>query len=174
LEEAEKEIRAQIDKALKYGIHITHLDNHMGSVLATSPELLKMYQRVGKDYSLPVLIPMNMMGLIAPQLRSSVDTGGVIVNNYIIAYSYAPADKWAGFYDYNLQRLLPGLNELVFHLAFNGDEMKGLTGGVLDYGAAWRQQDYDYATSPGFKAGLKKQGVYLVTWGMIRKAVYGK
>jgi predicted glycoside hydrolase/deacetylase ChbG (UPF0249 family) len=172
--EAEKEIRAQINKALKYGIKLTHIDNHMGSIFLASPGMMMMYQKVGKEYGLPVLIPMNMMKMITPKLLPAVDTNGVIVNNYIVAYAYSPADKWKNFYNYQLQHLKPGLNELVFHLAFNGDEMRAVTGGVVDYGADWRQQDYDYATSAEFKNQLKQQDVYLVTWGMIQKVMYGK
>jgi chitin disaccharide deacetylase len=173
LSEAEKEIRAQINKALKFGIKLTHIDNHMGSIFA-SPDMLKMYQKVGKEYGLPVLIPMNMVKIMAPQLLPSIDANGVIVNQYIVAYASAPADKWKNFYNYSIQQLKSGLNELVFHLAFNGDEMKAIAAGLSDYGAEWRQQDYDYATSSEFKELLKKQGIYMVTWGMIRKVEYGK
>jgi chitin disaccharide deacetylase len=41
-QEAEKELCAQIDKVIASGINPTHLDTHMGSVLA-NPELLKVY-----------------------------------------------------------------------------------------------------------------------------------
>ncbi len=171
--EAEKEIRAQIDKAQKYGIKITHIDNHMGSILA-SADMIKMYQKVGAAYGLPVLIPVNMIKIMAPKLIGSIDSSSVIVNQYVVAFTNTTPDKWKNFYNYKLERLKPGLNELVFHLAFNGDEMKAIAAGITDYGPEWRQQDYDYATSNEFKEELKKQGVYLVTWGMIRKVVYGK
>jgi len=36
--------------------------------------------------------------------------------------------------------LKPGLNELVFHLAFNGDEMRAVAAGEINYGATWCQQ----------------------------------
>ncbi len=172
--EAEKEVRAQIEKAKAFGIKITHIDNHMGSILLASADVVKMYQRVGKEYKLPVLIPMNLYKLMAPKLLPAVDMQGVIVDNYIIAFTLSPPDKWKSFYNNNLQHLKPGLNELIFHLAFNDDEMRAITTGHPDYGAAWRQQDYDYATSDDFRAQLKQQGIYLVTWGAIKKAEYGE
>lgn len=173
VDEAEKEIRAQIEKAKAFGIRITHLDNHMGSILA-SAELMKMFQRVGKEYGLPVLAPINYIRMLAPKLVPVIDTSGVIVDNFIMAYQMTPADKWKNFYNYSLQHLKPGLNELVFHLGFDDDELKAVCTGHPDYGSAWRQQDYNYATSDEFKALLKAQGVYLVTWGDIKKAEYGK
>ncbi|MFI5162519.1 MAG: polysaccharide deacetylase family protein [Sphingobacteriales bacterium] len=173
VDEAEKEIRAQIEKAKAFGINISHLDNHMGSILA-SPELMKMFQRVGKEYKLPVLAPINYIKMLAPKLVPVIDTNGVIVDNFIMAYQMAPADKWKNFYNYSLQHLKPGLNELVFHLGFDDDELKAICAEHPDYGSAWRQQDYNYATSDEFKAMLKAQGVYLVTWGDIKRVEYGK
>ena len=171
IDEAEKEIRAQIEKAKAWGIKITHIDNHMGSILA-SPDVIKMYQRVGRENGLPVLMPMNYLKAVAPKLAPSIDTTTVIVDNYIIAYTMTPAGKWKNFYNYRLQNLKPGLNELVFHLAFDDDEMRAIGAGIIDYGSKWRQQDYDYAVSDEFKAQLKQKGVYLITWAAIKKLQY--
>lgn len=173
VDEAEKEIRAQIDKAIAYGIRITHIDNHMGSILV-SPAMVKMYQRIGREYKLPALIPINYLKMVAPKLVSAIDTPAVIVDNFIMASVMTPTAKWKDFYNYNLQNLKPGLNELVFHLAFDDDEMRAVTTEHADYGSAWRQQDYNYATGDEFKAMLKQKGIYLVTWGMIKRVEYGK
>lgn len=173
VDEAEKELRAQIDKAKAYGIRLTHIDTHMGSVLA-SPDIMRMYQRLGKEYGLMVLAPPSYLKMLAPQLVPLIDTTGVLVDNFIMADKMTPADKWSGFYNYNLQHLKPGLNELVFHLGFDNDELRAVTTGQTDYGSAWRQQDYNYATSPEFKTQLKQKGIYLVSWGDIQKVVYGK
>ncbi|MGN6584398.1 MAG: polysaccharide deacetylase family protein [Rhizobiaceae bacterium] len=57
-EAAEGEMRAQIDRALAFGIDVTHLDTHMGAAL--SPPLIEAYCRVGRDYRLPVLLPRRV------------------------------------------------------------------------------------------------------------------
>jgi len=54
---AEAEMRAQIDRALAFGMDVTHLDTHMGAAL--SPPLLDVYCRLGREYDLPVLLPRN-------------------------------------------------------------------------------------------------------------------
>src|SRR6266542_2288570 len=41
-QELEREIRAQVDRAMALGIHPTHLDSHMGALFAT-PELFAAY-----------------------------------------------------------------------------------------------------------------------------------
>jgi predicted glycoside hydrolase/deacetylase ChbG (UPF0249 family) len=54
-EAAEAEMRAQIDRALAFGMEPTHIDTHMGGALC--PALVEAYCRVGRDYRLPVLLP---------------------------------------------------------------------------------------------------------------------
>jgi len=49
--EVDRELRAQIDRALAVGIRPTHLDSHMGS-LFTTPELIATYVKVAHDYHL--------------------------------------------------------------------------------------------------------------------------
>jgi predicted glycoside hydrolase/deacetylase ChbG (UPF0249 family) len=56
-EAAEAEMRAQLDRALAFGIDITHLDTHMGAAL--SPALVEIYCRIGLEYRLPVLMPQR-------------------------------------------------------------------------------------------------------------------
>ena len=51
IEDVERELRAQIDKALAAGVDVTHLDSHMGTVFA--PPLLDVYARLMRDYELP-------------------------------------------------------------------------------------------------------------------------
>ncbi len=59
----EEEWRAQIDRALRAGIDVTHLDTHMGSALA--PEWCDRYVAMGVEYRLPVLIT-STLGAYAP------------------------------------------------------------------------------------------------------------
>ena len=57
-EAVEQEWRAQIDRALAFGVTVTHLDAHMGSALA--PEWCDRYVAVGIDYGVPVLITESL------------------------------------------------------------------------------------------------------------------
>jgi len=170
LDEVETEIRAQIEKALSFGIKITHLDNHMGSIFA-SPQMMQLYQKVGSEYGLPILQPANMMRLMAPQLLPYIDTSNIVVDNFTSAYRAVATEKWHEFYDSTTQNLKPGLNEIIFHLAFDNDEMKAVTIDHPDFGALWRQNDFNYVTSDAFKALLKKNHIYLITWGDLKKTM---
>jgi predicted glycoside hydrolase/deacetylase ChbG (UPF0249 family) len=163
-EEVRKEIRAQIRKAMAAGIKLSHLDTHMGSLFA-SPELVEIYQQVGKEFHLPVMVPMNLVRIMAPQMLPYLDTvNNVIVDQFIAAYKATPADQWHEYYDQALDQLKPGLNEIIFHLAYDNDEMQAVTIEHPDFGAAWRQNDFNYVTSEAFKTLLEKKGIRLVTW----------
>src|SRR5579863_9541548 len=52
--EVEREIRAQIDRAIALGIHPTHVDSHMGT-LFSRPDLFAIYVKVAHEYKLPFL-----------------------------------------------------------------------------------------------------------------------
>src|SRR5574338_44122 len=52
--DVERELRAQVDRALALGIRPTHLDSHMGA-LFTTPEMMAAYVKVAHDYRLPFL-----------------------------------------------------------------------------------------------------------------------
>lgn len=53
LEEVEKELRAQVDLALKKQIDIQYIDTHMGTARAT-PELHAIVKRIAQDYGVPI------------------------------------------------------------------------------------------------------------------------
>lgn len=55
-DEVEREIRAQIDRALTMGLKPTHLDSHMGT-LFYHPPFLERYIKVGAEYGIPVMFP---------------------------------------------------------------------------------------------------------------------
>ncbi|MGV2341711.1 MAG UNVERIFIED_CONTAM: ChbG/HpnK family deacetylase [Planctomycetaceae bacterium] len=63
--EVELELRAQIDRALRAGIRLSHLDTHMGTVVSTG-EMLEIYVRLGLEYRLPVMIMKNIDPELAP------------------------------------------------------------------------------------------------------------
>jgi predicted glycoside hydrolase/deacetylase ChbG (UPF0249 family) len=67
-DEVEKEIRAQLARALRMGFHPTHLDSHMGTVLAT-PAFAERYIKVGAENHIPVMFPGGHDTLLAEQYR---------------------------------------------------------------------------------------------------------
>ncbi len=52
------ELAAQVEAALAAGIDVTHLDDHMGAVLA--PEFVEIYAALARAFDLPLIYPRSM------------------------------------------------------------------------------------------------------------------
>jgi predicted glycoside hydrolase/deacetylase ChbG (UPF0249 family) len=163
--EVEREIRAQINRALSLGIHPTHLDSHMGS-LFTTPELIATYVKVAHDYRLPFLA-IKGSALAAPQ--AGITARDVVLDALIIAGPEIPRDQWKAFYLNAINNLKPGLTEIIVHLGYDDSELQAVMVNHEPYGSAWRQRDYDVMTSPEFKKALQDNHVILVTWRDLQK-----
>ncbi|MCK4466046.1 MAG: polysaccharide deacetylase family protein [Bacteroidales bacterium] len=168
--EVEKEIRAQIERAKAFGIKPTHLDTHMGSLVAT-PDLFQLYLKVGKEYNLPVFLPLNYLQAAAPEILEMTGQDHIFVDNFFMLFDGAPAEQWNESYKEIIENLKPGLNEVIVHVGINDDEMQAITIDHPDYGAAWRQRDFDYVISKEFRNLLEKNDIYLVTWKEIQKSL---
>jgi hypothetical protein len=77
--------------------------------------------------------------------------------------------SWVGWYEKNLARLGPGVYQLIVHLGYDDDEMRGATRGHPDWGAAWRQRDFDMVQSAEFRKFLRDQKFILVDWRQLTK-----
>ena len=165
--EVEREIRAQINRALSLGIHPTHLDSHMGS-LFTTPELIATYVKIAHEYHLPFLA-IKGSALAAPQ--AGITSRDVLLDAVIIAGREVPRDRWKTFYLNAIANLKPGLTEIIVHLGHDDSELQAVMVNHEPYGSAWRQRDYDVMTSPEFKKALQDNHVILVTWKELQKLV---
>jgi chitin disaccharide deacetylase len=169
--EVEKEIRAQIERALAFGIKPTHLDNHMGTILA-SPEYYQILLKIGHEYQLPVLIPADMIAGISSQLLEMLSRDNVVVDHLFMLNQASPAEQWSDPYLKFIENMQPGLNEIIVHLAIDNDETRAIMVNHSDFGAEWRQHDLDFVLSPEFKKALNDHNIKLVTWRQIGKVQY--
>src|ERR1700674_1882434 len=163
--EVEREIRAQINRALALGIRPTHLDSHMGS-LFTTPELIATYVKVAHEYHLPFLA-VKGSALAAPQ--AGLTTRDILLDAVIIADRQVPRDQWKEFYLKAIANLKPGLTEIIVHLGHDDSELQAVMVNHEGYGSAWRQRDYDVVNSPEFRNALQDNHVIVVTWRELGK-----
>jgi len=158
--EVERELRAQIQRALALGIRPTHLDSHMGALFST-PELIATYVKVARDYRLPFLA---LRGDPRAPPQPPLSEKDVLLDAVIIAGPEVPRDQWKAFYLKSIASLKPGLTEMIVHLGRDDSELQAVMVNHEPYGSAWRQRDYDVVTSPEFKKALQDNRVILVTW----------
>lgn len=169
--EAEKEIRAQIERAAKLGIRPTHLDSHMGTLYQTK-ELFEMFVRVARENKLPIRVSRDMSGRM-PFLSQVVKPEEIFIDNIISIEPSVTAEGWADYYTNELKKLTPGLTELVIHIAYDDAEMKAVTFEHPNWGAAWRQRDFDFFTSNAFRKVLEENHIKLITYRDLQKLQYG-
>lgn len=169
-EEAAKELRAQIDRAISLGVNPTHIDTHMGSVMAT-PELVKIYLSLADEYHRPVLFPRAYLGMLPPDIAKAFSSKVYLIDNLFMLEPAMVKGRWIDPYIKAVEAMKPGLNDMIVHIAYDNDEMKAITEGHDDYGAKWRQNDLDMIQSREFKDLLKKNGIILITWKQIREVM---
>jgi predicted glycoside hydrolase/deacetylase ChbG (UPF0249 family) len=168
LEEVERELRAQIDRAYAIGIKPTHVDSHMYALYST-PELFRTYARVARSYKLPFL---GVFDSPTGALRSELTPSDIVPDAVIMRLQKGTLEEWRKYYLDAIRNLKPGLTVILVHLGYDDAELRAVTTGWDSWGADWRQRDYDVLTSAEFRQSLKDNNVVLVTWRDIQKAMY--
>jgi predicted glycoside hydrolase/deacetylase ChbG (UPF0249 family) len=165
-DEAEREIRAQMEKAMSTGIQPTHIDSHMG-VLFSRPDLFASYVRVAHEFKLPFLAVRTADA--PPTLLSLLSDKDVVLDSIVMASPDVKPGDWKTFYLNAIKNLKSGVTEFIVHLGYDDAELRAVTVDHPDYGSTWRQRDYDVITSPEFKKALDDNHVILIRWADIKK-----
>ena len=166
--EAALELAAQVERARAFGIHISHMDTHMGALMGT-PELAKEYQRIGRQQGLPILWHRGASENFPPDAQQRPDF--ILTDDGLEISPGVKPENWLRTYESMLAPLKPGVHHLVVHLGYDDDELRGATRDHPDWGAAWRQSDFNMVKSAEFRQFLKSQGFVLVTWRELARAL---
>jgi hypothetical protein len=146
LAEVEKELRAQIERALRSGLKIDYVDEHMGTV--RRPEFEALTERLAKEYGL------GMSGYFGEAMDAP-------------QYAAAP-DKKADSLVAFITRMKPGLNAVVTHVGIDDEELGALvdmnTDEPLPDMSKNRQGELTALTSSRFSAALKARNIQLLTY----------
>lgn len=165
-DDAATEVRAQLMRAKDSGVNFTHLDAHMKAITGT-PELMSVYLQFAADNHVPALVVERNTKSQLPQLA-------MLVDREIQMHPGVEASKWLEWYESALAPLPPGVYQLTVHLGFDDDEMRAATYDHPDWGAAWRQNDYNLVRSPEFQKFLKDQHFILISWKDLASALTAK
>src|SRR6185436_12822533 len=145
--EVEKELRAQIQRALGSGLKIDYVDYHMGTAVRY-PEFRDLTERLAREYGL---------GMSRYFGEPSNDS----------QYSAAPPAKTDSLVAM-LDRLHPGVNLVVTHVGIDNAELGALldmnTSGPLPEMSKNRQGELDALTSTRFRDALKAHDIRLITY----------
>jgi len=171
--EVEMEIRAQIERALQFGIKPTHLDDHMGT-LSARPEYLKVFYMVAEEFNVPPLIARRSCKVARPQQKqkrveiiekaeSVVDRklqGKFPVLDCLLMGSGVNYEERRVVYNEMLRNLKPGINQVILHLGSDDPEIEAVLGEHINT----RRYDFLVFSEPETKEILRQRGIKLVGW----------
>lgn len=168
VEEVEKEIRAQIERALTFGVNVSHLDSHMGCLF--NPKFFGIYAKIGREYGLPFLLTISGLQQF-PGIKEKLLPSDILIGDVFMIYPPQAKKGMAKYYTETLRNLPEGVSEILIHVAYDDAEMQAVTKNHPDYGAAWRQEDFDFFSSETCRQILEEENIQLITWGDIKKLV---
>jgi predicted glycoside hydrolase/deacetylase ChbG (UPF0249 family) len=169
LDEAETELRAQIEKAVAAGIDVTHLDSHMGT-LQLRADYHEIYARLANEYRVPIRLAsrrrMGTEGMGA--ILNKLDAFGVVTPDHLV-FNGPPSVPETESYWTNLVRTLkPGVTEILCHPAIARDELKSCARDAFQ-----READFRYFTSDETRKLIADAGVEMVGFRKLRDLMRG-
>ena len=124
-------------------------------VLFSHPELFAVYVKVAHEYKLPFLAVRSPQ---APkELLSMLSDKDPVLDAIVMADPKVAAADWKAFYLNAIKNLKPGVTEIIVHLGHDDAELQAVMVDHPDYGAAWRQRDYDVDNQPRIQKGAARQ-----------------
>ncbi|QHW34549.1 ChbG/HpnK family deacetylase [Paenibacillus rhizovicinus] len=180
--QVKQEMIAQIEMALTLGIDVTHADNHMGSLygLQTGRDFLSDVFDVCAKYGLPFRLPRYLLlesGMPAPpelagQAMKQAEAAarkGVLVLDYLVGLPFRTPrpETYAQFKAQMiglLQRLKPGVTEIIIHPSLVTDELIAFHGEPLRRG-----MELDVFRDSDVQDALRKEGIIQIGWRSLRQ-----
>jgi hypothetical protein len=164
LEDVEVECRAQIEQAKSWGIDITHLDAHMGT-MQINPAYYAIYLKLAVEHHLPLrMLSAKMDERLGFGCRAAADKANVLY-----------ADDFAFQWGEPTERLLPkfldkletGVGEFILHPVKDGEELRGYDKTEADI----RVGDYAAAKSKTLRDKIAAQGIAPISFRPLRDAM---
>ena len=173
-DEVEKEIRAQVDRALVIGLKPTHLDSHMGTLFV--PPFFERYLKVGVETGIPILVigghmqfaqqefPEMMVGA-REMARKVWDAGLPVIDDILAAtYDWSNLDEKRAKIVQTLHTMKPGVIEIIVHCTRPTDMFQ-----YISPSAETRLSDLLVMTDPDTKKVIEEEGIVLSTWRELKQ-----
>jgi chitin disaccharide deacetylase len=171
--EVETELRAQVQRALDFGVPVTHLDTHMGAVVSR-PDLIEVYVKLGIEFKVPVFFIRALnVGVLASnpevhargiELVKMLDDHRLPVLDYMTQYySGENFETKKKMYLKAIEDTEPGVRYLIIHCGYNNEELQAIT-----TSSQLRDNDRRVFTDPEVIAAVRKSDVGVISWKQLR------
>jgi len=121
LDEARRELRAQVERAILWGFDVSHLDSHMGA-LQLRPEFFDVYLDLALEFGLPIrLSGADTERAVGFPFRALAAEEGVVFPDH---FAYANGVGSRRIIEKVVHDLRPGVTELYLHPALDTPEQR--------------------------------------------------
>jgi len=163
-EEVLRECRAQIERAIAWGIDATHLTPHL-TAITLRPEFFDIYLELAVEFRLPIRLPSTISSDQAgfPFRHLAEEEGVVFPDHFNHDWRAGSRDR---VYD-EVRTLQPGVTEIHVQPAIDTPEVRALT----DAAVGW-VDDYALVTvDPKLPKLLAESGAVLIGFRQLRDAM---
>ena len=175
-EAVEREINAQIERALAAGIDVTHVDSHMGTIM--NPKFIQSYIQAAASRLLPNMLPrlnakgVDVVGLSTDEIQryepviQQIENMGLPMLDGLL---FLPLDQPNGQMEIarNLLGNLPeGLTHFVLHPSIDTAELHSI---APDWES--RVSNYNTFMSDELKQFIEREDIQLIGYRQIRDAM---
>jgi predicted glycoside hydrolase/deacetylase ChbG (UPF0249 family) len=167
--EVERELRAQVERALERGFRPGHLDTHMGTLYG-SPAFTAAYLKVATEYGIPAMVIE-----FTPSVVERFQAQGYPIDEAMVAvtsgYAMPKLDDFhavgsgdsyeavkQGFLEL-LDQLGPGVTEVIFHPSDETEALRGITN-------SWQQRVWEAQlfSDPEVIEAIAAKGFQTTNW----------
>ena len=145
--ELERELKAQIRRALDAGLNVDYLDSHMGTAMG-NPEFREVTERVASEFDLVI--------------------SGNMDENFLSGLYWAPPESKLDSLRVMIPRAEPGINTVIVHVGLDTPEMAALVDMNVDNPLPdmykHRYGELQAFTSDEFKNLVDESGVKLINY----------
>ena len=172
------ELAAQVEKAVKAGIQISHIDSHMGTIL--HPKFIQTYIQQGLAQVVPLMLPRPSasgalsMGATEEQLTllskmaEEIESGGMPLIDGIMMMPLDQPENQMETVKHMIASLPVGITHFILHPAVDGAEIRRAC-------PDWESRVANYHTlmDPAFKQILRDEGVIPIGYRALRDMLRG-
>ena len=161
VEEARRECRAQLERAIYWGFDVSHLDSHL-SALELRPEFFDVYLDLAVEFHLPMRLGnASTERTVGFPFRQLAAEEGVVSPDHFVRVRGVGSRRAI---EAALVDLPQGVTEVYLHPAIDSAELRSL---APDWGP--RVDDLDFLTAPGALGSLAhRAGISLIGYRALR------
>ena len=158
-----RELRAQIERALAWGLDVTHLAPHL-TAITLRPEFFDVYLELAVEFGLPIRLPSTITSEQAgfPFRRLAEEEGIIFPDHFDHDWRAGSAERVFAAID----GLQPGVTEIHVQPAIDTPEVRALG----DYTQGWID-DLALATGDDLRDRLDASGATLIGYRSLRDAM---